>query len=160
MKKTILIAAGIFIAGFLSAQTVTPELVSSAGEHFENSSYRLDWSIGEPAIETYTNTSYTLTQGFHQNTYTVTEIKSLKFSKIDITAYPNPASDFITIETFDDMLQNTIIELTDMQGRIFLEENYTERKKTINLLNFSEGIYFINVKSNGRIIKSFKIIKN
>jgi len=160
MRKLFITGIGFFLIGFVSAQSVSPELVSAAGEHYENTSYQLDWSIGEIAVETYSNASYVLTQGFHQNTYTVTSVDKLAFSDADMKAYPNPASDFITIESSDDTQKELTVELSDIQGKVYLIEKYTATKKKVNLEHFSKGIYFLNVKSEGKTIKSFKIIKN
>ena len=159
MKKIFLLGIGILIAGFVYAQSVAPELISSAGEHYEGTSYQLDWSIGEIAVETYTGTSYILTQGFHQNTYTVSAVKKLKFDNVEITAYPNPTTDFITIENSDKLQKELTVEVVDIQGKIYLIEKYTSDKKKVNFAKFSAGMYFLNVKQNGTTIKSFKIIK-
>ena len=48
----------------LSAQSVTPEVVASAGETFSNSSLTLEWTLGEIVTETFVGT-IVLTQGFH-----------------------------------------------------------------------------------------------
>ena len=159
MKKILLTGLGILIVCFVSAQSVTPELVSSSGGHYEGSSYQLDWSIGEVAVETYTGTTYTLSQGFHQNTYTVTAVKKLKFDNVEITAYPNPTSDFITIKNSDKLQKDLTVEVADIQGKIYLIEKYTSDKKKVNFAKFSAGMYFLNVKLKGTTIKSFKIIK-
>ena len=160
MKNFMLIFIGIFLMNSARSQTASPELICSGGESFENSTYQLDWSIGEIAIETYTQGSYTLTQGFHQNTYTVTEINRLPFSDINIKVYPNPASDFITIENSEDLQKELSTELSDIQGKIYLNDKFSETKKQINLEAFSPGIYFLNIKSESVTIKTFKIIKN
>lgn len=160
MKRIIFLGIGLLFGGFISAQSVAPEVVGSAGEHFENATYQMDWTVGEVAIETYSNATYTLTQGFHQNTYTVTAIENPTSQDVRMTAYPNPASDFITIENTEDSNMEYSIVLTDINGKTYLIEKYFDSKKKINLSKYSKGIYFINVKSGNKTIKSFKVIKN
>jgi hypothetical protein len=57
-----------FIACFfqLPGQTLTPEVISSSGGYFDNTNASLSWTLGEPVIETLTETNAILTQGFHQ----------------------------------------------------------------------------------------------
>jgi hypothetical protein len=56
------------IAWFLpvSAQTLSPEVISSAGGYFENTDASLSWTLGETVTETFTGTNVILTQGFQQ----------------------------------------------------------------------------------------------
>lgn len=159
LKLSVILLLGIGLTG-LHAQTNFPELVSSSGNHFENSGFQLDWSIGEIAIETYAQGSFTLTQGLHQNTYTVTAIEDSPLFDVNITAYPNPASAFITIENSEDLQKELSIEFSDIQGKVYLKEEFSDAKKQINLDAFSSGVYFLNIKSQGITIKTFKIIKD
>ena len=159
MKKFMLIFIGVFLINSARSQTASPELISSGGESFENATYQLDWSTGEIAVETYTQGSYTLTQGFHQDTYTVTALDELLFSDVKITAYPNPVNNFITIKNPESLEKELSIELSDTQGKIYLNDKFSETKKQINLEAFSSGIYFLNIKSESVTIKTFKIIK-
>jgi hypothetical protein len=42
------------------------EVISNAGEHYENDNGSISWTIGEPVIETLGSSNNYLTQGFHQ----------------------------------------------------------------------------------------------
>jgi len=50
----------------MMAQSVSPEVVSSAGDYFEGTNASLSWTLGEIATETYSNGTNILTQGFQQ----------------------------------------------------------------------------------------------
>ena len=141
LELSVILLLGIGLTG-LHAQTNFPELVSSSGNHFENSSFQMDWSIGEIAIETYAQGSFTLTQGLHQNTYTVTAINDLPLFDVNITAYPNPASDFITIENSEDLQKELAIEISDIKGKVYLKEEFSDAKKQINLDAFFGNLFF------------------
>ncbi|MBN2174518.1 MAG: hypothetical protein JW731_10310, partial [Bacteroidales bacterium] len=51
---------------FAFAQSVSPEVIASAGDYFENSTGSLSWTLGEVMNETFSNGSNILTQGFQQ----------------------------------------------------------------------------------------------
>ena len=141
-------------------QTVGPELVSSAGESFNNTSYQLDWSIGECVTATYSNGSYLITQGFHQNSYVITAVEDLA-KDINITVYPNPTSDFISLRfSTTEILRNVKLTVTDISGKLLQQSKVTSDQEQLNFSNYAKGVYFLNVKRENHLIKSFKIIKN
>lgn len=58
--------------------------------------------------------------------------------------YPNPASDFITIET--DLAREKTFYLTDALGQILQTITTSENTITIDLNNISSGVYFIKME--------------
>jgi len=76
------------------------------------------------------------------------------FSASEISVFPNPANDKLTIASSGTMIRST--EIVDIAGKIlFSEENINLTTKVIDLTNFSSGIYF--VKINNTAVK--KILK-
>ncbi len=69
--------------------------------------------------------------------------------------YPNPANNFIDVET---EFKNYSISVFDNMGKLILRENSNQNKTRINLSPFSNGIYFIQLQSNGKLV-SKKFIK-
>jgi PKD repeat protein len=75
--------------------------------------------------------------------------------KSSITVYPNPSSDFITIE--NGKLSTTYIILNPI-GQTVLSGKLTSEKTTIDIVPLPSGIYLLQI---GKIDKeSFKLIKN
>lgn len=66
MKKALFFLLIFFIPFMIVAQSVSPEVISSAGDYYENSNGSLSWTLGEIATETYTAGNIILTQGFQQ----------------------------------------------------------------------------------------------
>jgi len=66
MKHILTILLAVLIPVYILAQSVSPEVVSSAGDYYENANVSLSWTLGEIATETYTNGNIILTQGFQQ----------------------------------------------------------------------------------------------
>jgi len=142
-----------------NAQTASPELVSSAGDSFNNTSYQLDWSIGECITATHSAGDYVITQGFHQNTYVVTAVEDLA-TDINMSVYPNPTTDFISLKVEKSKAENMQYTVTDFSGKVLQTENFAGDIEQINFSNYAVGTYFISVMENNQLIKSFKIIKN
>ena len=66
MKQTFYILLFTFLPYLISAQSLTPKVVASAGGLMEGSNGSLSSTIGEPVIGTFTDGSFYLTQGFQQ----------------------------------------------------------------------------------------------
>ncbi len=142
------------------SQTANPELLSSAGESFSNSTYRLDWSVGECITATHSAGDYVLTQGFHQNTYVISAIEDFA-SDVNISVYPNPATDLLTIYfPTSEIPVNVKISLADINGNILQQAEVKTDKEQLNFSGYAKGVYFLFVKQESQTIKSFKIIKN
>ena len=80
-----------------------------------------------------------------------------EFEKETITIYPNPATDFVTIEDNENI---NAIELTALSGKTVATYKINNAKKiNINTTSFPKGVYLIKVSSaKGVAIK--KIILN
>lgn len=158
MKKFILIFGfGILMLNAYS-QTVLQGLLSSSGDSFKNSKYNLDWSVSELQTETYYGEENILTQGFHQNNYLISTIEQLEKLPFEISIFPNPTTDIITLKA--ESSANEILKyiITDIYYKTLLTNNI-EHVNHINFSNYKLGVYFISVSQNNKIVKSFKIIK-
>ncbi len=159
-KQLILLATGIAFAGFARGQTVSNELVSTAGDSFSKPSYRLDWSIGELSTETLAGGQYVLTQGFHQEAYEVTETQNLR-PDVRLTAYPNPTQDVVWLQFAKDTnLGNVTYTVTDNLGKVLMQNTLTAETQSLSFASFGAGVYHLTVfQDKNQILKSFQIIK-
>ena len=66
MKTLTLLLSVVLFPLFLSAQSVSPQVVASSGDYYQGANASLSWTLGEIATETYSNGSVILTQGFQQ----------------------------------------------------------------------------------------------
>lgn len=84
--------------------------------------------------------------------------ENFDFSKTKITIYPNPASDFVAIQT--QMAENDMtVELIDELGKI-VKTSKILQGSTLSIIDTStlyNGVYFIKI-SNGSQVKAFKIL--
>ena len=158
MRKFILLLITLAAVITAKSQSASPELISSSGDSFQNSTYLLDWSLGECITETHSAGSYVLTQGFHQNVYFVTNVEDLH-ADIKMSVYPNPTTDFITIEFPSAQQQDMIITISDMAGKVFLRKHIINNTEQLDFSAYACGVYFLIAEHNNQKIKSFTIIK-
>ena len=140
----------IIIAFFLSGIAVhAQEVVTTAGSYGETASGSLSWTVGEPVIETITDGTNTLTQGFQQSKLTVTAINDLKVSGIELSVYPNPTADYLVL-SIDDVKTNRrssqlSLQLYDMNGKLLQNGKITGNETSIDMSNFIPGTYILKI---------------
>lgn len=141
----------------LSINLIAQEIVTTTGGYNQSPAGSFTYTIGEPAVETYTNSSAIITQGFNQTKLTVTEVSSLSNLTLEVSVYPNPAQEFLIIKT------NAFIDLNyqlfDASGRLIIMNDINELETSINFNTISTGVYFIKLFKYNKEIKIFKIEK-
>ena len=75
---------------------------------------------------------------------------------LDVTVYPIPSTDFLTIELLDD--QNASLKLIDALGKVVLEEsfNYTTQ---LDMSVFAKGIYYLSLKTEEQSVTKKIIVE-
>ena len=171
MKRLLFLIIAIVITNMAISQNASPELISSSGDSFTNTSYQLDWSVGECVTEMLNAGNYVINQGFHQNTYLITAVEDRQWD-INISVYPNPTSDFLCVDFAEFMnfgkVSENIITITDNYGKVILQKQITSNKEQIDFSPYAYGTYIITIEtaeavqtvhSKKKLIKSFKLIK-
>ncbi|NQY68689.1 MAG: T9SS type A sorting domain-containing protein [Flavobacteriales bacterium] len=80
-------------------------------------------------------------------------------SLTSITTYPNPAIDYVTID-LGSSFQEVVVQVINSIGSVLDINNYQFVSSiTLDVSNYNDGLYFINVVSDSER-NSFKIIKN
>jgi hypothetical protein len=142
--KTLLLFLMIMFCGIvMSAQ----EVVASSGSSGTITGYKVDWTIGEPVIETFTGSANILTQGMHQTKLLVTGVQELTTSGLKVRVYPNPVSDMLMIEvvqTGNDLFR---YELFDVTGRKLVLKNMNSNIEEIDMSSYVSGIYLLYVSA-------------
>lgn len=82
----------------------------------------------------------------------IEEVSSLNFQ-----LYPNPATSSFTVSG---LATNNSIELIDMTGKVVATKNATQGEIKIEVNNFNKGVYFVQIKENGVILATKKLIIN
>jgi len=73
--------------------------------------------------------------------------------------YPNPSNQTNFHIDFSNLnIDNLSIDIFDINGKIIFSENKLHHDMSIDISNFSEGIYFVELIKNGTIIDNQKLI--
>jgi hypothetical protein len=157
MKPIVILLMLLFAATTSYAQQV----VSSSGNSGTITGYKVDWTLGEPVIETIFGSNHILTQGMHQTKLLVTAISEMEFPGLEVKVYPNPTGRFLTIEVIQTGNELFLYELIDITGRKTILKQMQSSSEEIGMGSYVSGIYFLNVTTRNReYVKTFKIIKN
>ncbi len=124
------------------AQTNSQRLVSTSGQHFQNATHQLSFSIGEPVTATLSSGNVILTQGFHQSALAGIGLAEQAWQALEI--YPNPVMDELTIHNSEDFPLS--IRLFDMCGRLLFEMKVPQNTTTsLDMHIYPTGSYGLMV---------------
>lgn len=128
LKISALLLFGIGLTG-LQAQ----ESINAIGEDATGSGGSVSYSIGQIAYNISTGSNSTVAQGVQQAfEISVPEVEEVGGVNISIIAYPNPTSDYLTLEVKDLELSNLNFQLFDIQGRLLQNQKIIKPNKDWN----------------------------
>ena len=88
-----------------------------------------------------------------------TSVKEIDNS-VSVTMFPNPVSNFVSIDFKNSKFQDYSYQLTDANGKLISENKITEAQSKINVAELNSGIYFILISNSSSPIKTYKLIKH
>jgi Domain of unknown function (DUF2341)/Secretion system C-terminal sorting domain len=77
-----------------------------------------------------------------------------------LSIYPNPITSELNIAVNAKSFDNISLQIVNALGEIILTKAITTANLQINTAKFAEGVYFINIIDNNKVVKTQKIIKN
>jgi len=140
MKKLLLILLCLPFIGF--GQVTSPSVVSSSGDSYNSSNVKMDYTLGEVVVETHTNGSTILTQGFHQEILKITtEVVNLD---IKTKIYPNPTTSILIVELEKNV--NADIMVYDVNGKLVIKDRLNnEQQKQLDFSFLKQGNYLLHI---------------
>jgi hypothetical protein len=133
----------------------------AAGGDATGSGGSVAYSVGQIVYTTHTGTTGSVAQGVQQP-YEISVVLGIENSLIDldITAYPNPTTHYLTLSIGNAISETLHFQLCDLGGKIIERRKITNRTETINMENLATATYFLKVSNANNEVKIFKIIKN
>jgi len=158
LSAVLLLGLGLTV---LQAQNAIPASGGNASGTGGSASY----SIGQVVYTTNTGTNGSVAQGVQQpfEISVVTEIENAKGITLQCLAYPNPATDFVTLKidastAFN--FQSLNYQIFDLKGKLLTTNKLEGNETSIAMNNLVPSTYFLKVIQGNKEIKTFKIIKN
>ena len=153
MKKQIPLLFSVFTTISLSAQ----EVVSSQGQTYSNANGSIDFTVGEVIINTGSNGTNDLTQGFHQTNWNFLGVEDFA-PDYQATIFPNPTQDVLNIKT--SVFENVTYTLYDAQGKLVLQNILSAEQTPIQVSQLAPGAYSLTLNNETQNLKTFKLVKS
>ena len=161
MKKQIFFFATFVAVSAASAQ----EVVSSQGETYSNANGSIDFTVGEVIVNTGTNGTNDLTQGFHQTNWNFLGVEDFA-PDYQATIFPNPTQDVLNIKT--SVYENVTYTLYDAQGKLVMQNILSVEQTPIQVSQLAPGSYSLELifenTNDGTLSsskrKTFKLVKS
>jgi len=149
---------GLGLTG-LQAQTTVP----ASGGNASGSGGTTSYSVGQMVYITNTSVSNgTVTHGVQQpyEISVVTGLEEAKGINLTVSAYPNPATDYLTLSVDNVEVSKLSYQLLDLSGKL-LETKKLDGNQTIIVTgNLIPATYLVKVTEGNKEVRIFKIIKN
>jgi len=150
----------IVLIGF-NVQLSAQESVHAAGENGTGTGGSVSFTVGQIVYKTFTASGFSISQGVQQP-YEISVLTGSAIApgiNLTISAYPNPATDYLILKLTDMDYSAYSFLMFDAKGKLLREgliENYETK---ISMTEFSPATYFFKVVKNRQQIKLFKIVK-
>ena len=153
MNKNTLVLFSLFTALTVSAQ----EVVSKQGDSYSNASGSIDFTIGEVVINTGTDGTNDITQGFHQTNWNFLAVED-HLPSYEAIIFPNPTEDVLNIRT--STFENVTYTLYDAQGKLVMQDKLSAEQTPIQVSQLAPGNYSLTLTNETQNLKTFKLIKH
>ena len=155
--KPIALLAGLLWGGLAHTQ----ESTNASGGDATGSGGTVAYSVGQIVYTTNTGTTGSVAQGVQQP-YEISVVLGIEDNSInlELTAYPNPTANFLTLNVGKAELSTLNFQLFDISGKLIESRKIISSSETIAMENLPTATYFLKVTYNNNEVKTFKIIKN
>ena len=162
MKHSSIALFAVCLSGFGLARVSAQETASASGGEASGSGGTVSYSIGQVAYTTQEGNNGSVVQGVQQP-FEISIVLGLEGSEgisLNLSAFPNPATDHLTLKADRYNDNNLSYELFDLNGRLLLQNRINSNESGIRMLDYPYGVYLLKVLSNNKEIKTFKILKH
>jgi len=152
MKKNALVLFSLLATISVSAQ----EVVSTQGDSYSNGTANMDFTIGEVVINTGTDGTNDLTQGFHQTNWNFVGLED-HAPDYEATIFPNPTLEVLNIRT--STFKNVTYTLYDALSKIVIQDILSSYETPVQVSQLAPGNYSLTLNNGTQNLKTFKLVK-
>lgn len=152
MKKRTLFLFSLLSTIAVSAQ----EVLSTQGDSYSNASRNIDFTIGEVIINTGSDGTVDLMQGFHQTNWNFVGMEDYS-PGFEASVFPNPTSEVLNIRTSS--FENVRYTLYNAQGKLLIQDILSAEQTPVKVCQLAPGSYSIILNNQTQNLKTFKLIK-
>lgn len=152
LRKHTFVLFSILTAAHVSAQ----EVVSTQGDSYSSPEASIDFTIGEVVVNTTTDGTNILTQGFHQVNWLIISVEE-HIANFEASIYPNPTEAVLTIKTAT--FEKISYFLYDAAGRVLQQNSLSNSITAIDVSMLAAGSYSVVLFNTTQKLKTFTLIK-
>jgi len=145
------------ITSFSYSQTISKQVIGTAGKTQSNSNLKVNWSVGEPVVGLMTAGGNQLGNGY----YPALDLQALSVEDnvldVQLRVYPNPTSQSLYV-THPNM-SSFGITILDLNGKQLYSGNIN-KDEPLDVSNYTQGMYLVSVENKETNKKNtYKVIK-
>ena len=150
----------LFLLGFELLTAQAQQATTATGGDASGIGGTVAYSVGQVVYTTHIGTNGSVAQGVQQS-YIISIVLGIEDNsiKLELTAYPNPTTNFLTLNVGNAELSTLRFQLYDISGKLIESRKIISSIETIGMENLPSAIYFLKVANNNQEVKTFKIIK-
>lgn len=150
----------VFLLVFGLTEIQAQQSVNASGGDATGSGGWLSYTIGQLDYKNDEGTSGSVAQGV-QHAFEIFKLDLEEVDKLNasVLIYPNPSTEFLTLEMNELDFTSISYQLYDLQGRLLRTEKISAQKTSIDMRSLPAATYFIKLNQGSSTIQSFKVIK-
>ncbi len=139
------------------AQSISKQVIGTAGKTQSNSNLKVSWTTGEPVVGLMTAGGNQLSNGY----YPAMNLQALSVEDnvldVQLKVYPNPTSQSLYVSHPE--LNSFGITIVDLNGKL-LYKGSINKDEPLDVSNYTQGMYLVTVENKEANKKNtYKIIK-
>ena len=145
------------ITSFSYSQTISKQVIGTAGKTQSNSNLKVSWTAGEPVIGLMTAGGNQLGNGY----YPALDLQALSVEdnvlNVQLRIYPNPTSQSLYVSHPD--MNSFGISIVDLNGKQ-LYQGTINKDEPLDISNYTQGMYLVTLENKETQKKNtYKLIK-
>jgi hypothetical protein len=157
MKTSQITLLLLLIFQVASAQSISKQVIGTAGKTQSNSNLKVSWTTGEPVVGLMTAGGNQLGNGY----YPAMDLQALSVEDnvldVQLKVYPNPTSQSLYVSHPE--LNSFGITIVDLNGKL-LYQGVINKDQPLDVSNYTQGMYLVTVENKEANKKNtYKIIK-
>lgn len=156
MKFNLLLLLFFFTTFFIYTQEA---IVTSGGNATGAGSS--SFTIGQTFVVSSTGSNGSVSEGIQKSLEIFTlSNQNLEVVKLKAITYPNPTKDKIILSLSENQFRTLSYDLYDINGKTVKKGKVNSVDTSIQMKQFTTGVYFLKVYENAKPLRVFKIVKN
>lgn len=144
------------------AQRIDQSVIAVSGGIASGTNLILEWTLGEPVIETGFTASSIYTQGFNQpkvgKTYSIKVVQAESINKVSVAPNPFGNSFVVYFDNIPD--EKAVLTVFDGGGRVIKRfSSLPNRSMYIDMSSYASGIYYLKIVDKAGQSATYSVIK-